>query len=95
MTVREKVEMAQGEEAILYKKIAYHEDISKFGKLGIWILSCLGLEDIELEDLIGDIPGTTRKTESDLSEEEKELLQFAKENGLKYKITSQGLKISN
>lgn len=84
--------MAQGENAILFKQIAYHEDISKFGKLGLWILSALGNDKIQLEDLIGDIPGTT-KTENDLSQEEKELLQFAKENGLKYKITSQGLKI--
>ena len=34
--------MAQGEDAILFKKIAYHEDISKFGKLGLWILTTLG-----------------------------------------------------
>ena len=87
--------MCSGKDAILFKKIAYHEDISKFGKLGIWILTALGMKDIELEDLIGDIPGTTRKTENNLNEEEKELLQFAKDNGLKYKITSQGLKISN
>lgn len=87
--------MEQGEDAILFKKIAYYEDISKFGKLGLWILSALGAKDIELEELIGDIPGTTRKTENNLNEEEKELLQFAKDNGLKYKITSQGLKISN
>ena len=85
--------MAQGEDAILFKKIAYHEDISKFGKLGLWILTTLGgMKNLQLEDLIGDIPGPT-KTENDLSQEEKELLQFAKENGLKYKITSQGLKI--
>ena len=84
--------MAQGENAILFKQIAYHEDISKFGKLGLWILSALGNDKIQLEDLIGDIPGTI-KTENNLSEEEKELMVFAKENGLKYKITSQGLKI--
>ena len=86
--------MAQGENAILFKRIAYHEDISKFGKLGLWILTTIGgMKNLELEDLIGDIPGATIKTETNLTEEEKELLQCAKENGLKYKIPSQGLKI--
>lgn len=86
--------MLQGENAILFKQIEYHEDISKFGKLGLWILTTIGgMKDIELEDLIGDIPGSTVKNENNLNEEEKELLQFAKENGLKHKITSQGLNI--
>lgn len=86
--------MAQGEYAILFKNIAYYEDLSKFGKLGQWILSMLCEEEIELEQLIGEMPGTD-KIKKELTEEEKELIQLAKSTGLKYKITSQGVKITS
>lgn len=86
--------MAQGEDAILFKNIAYYEDLSKFGKLGQWILSMLCKEEIELDQLIGEMPGTD-KIKKELTEEEEELIQLAKSTGLKYKITSQGVKITS
>lgn len=86
--------MAQGEDAILFKNIAYYEDMSKFGKLGQWILSMLCKEEIELDQLIGEMPGTD-KIKKELTEEEEELIQLAKSTGLKYKITSQGVKITS
>lgn len=86
--------MSQSEDAVLYKKIAYHEDLSKFAKLGQWIIKILCGEDIELDQLIGDIPGI-EKIKKELTEEEKELIELAKEAGLKYKITSQGVKITS
>lgn len=84
--------MAQGEDAILFKRISYHEDLTKFAKLGMWVLTALGAKDLTIEDLIGDIPGLEKK-EKDLTQEEKELIELAKQTGLKYKITSQGVKI--
>lgn len=84
--------MAQSEDAILFKRISYHEDLTKFAKLGMWVLTALGAKDLTIEDLIGDIPGLEKK-EKDLTQEEKELIELAKQTGLKYKITSQGVKI--
>lgn len=84
--------MCSGKDAILFKKLEYHEDFTKFGKLGLWILTALGAEDLTIEDLIGDIPGLEKK-EKDLTQEEKELIELAKQTGLKYKITFQGVKI--
>lgn len=84
--------MAQGEDAIFFKRISYHEDLTKFAKLGMWVLTALGAKDLTIEDLIGDIPGLEKK-EKDLTQEEKELIELAKQTGLKYKITFQGVKI--
>lgn len=84
--------MCSSEDAILFKKIAYHEDLTKFAKLGMWVLMALGAKDLTIEDLIGDIPGLEKK-EKDLTQEEKELIELAKQTGLKYKITFQGVKI--
>ena len=87
----EKYQMLYGEDAILSKKMNYYEDMTKYGQLGLWILTSLGTKDVKLEDLIGDIPNKQEKRE--LTEEEKDLIKFAKENGLKYKITSKGVEI--
>lgn len=83
--------MESGEDATLYKKNNYYEDMTKFGQLGLWILTSMGAKDIALEDLIGDIP--TNKTKIELTEEEKELIDIAKQTGLRYKITPNGVKI--
>lgn len=83
--------MESGEDATLYKKNNYYEDMTKFGQLGLWILTSMGAKDIALEDLIGDIP--TNKIKTELTEEEKELIEISKQTGLKYKITSNGVKI--
>lgn len=83
--------MESGEDAILYKKNNYYEDMTKFGQLGLWILTSMGAKDIALEDLIGDIP--TNKIKTELTEEEKELIEISKQTGLKYKITPNGVKI--
>lgn len=83
--------MESGEDATLYKKNNYYEDMTKFGQLGLWILTTMGAKDIALEDLIGDIP--TNKIKTELTEEEKELIEISKQTGLKYKITPNGVKI--
>lgn len=83
--------MESGEDATLYKKNNYYEDMTKFGQLGLWILTSMGAKDIALEDLIGDIP--TNKIKTELTEEEKELIEISKQAGLKYKITPNGVKI--
>ncbi len=83
--------MESGEDATLYKKNNYYEDMTKFGQLGLWILTSMGAKDIALEDLIGDIP--TNKIKTELTEEEKELIEISKQTGLKYKITPNGVKI--
>ena len=92
----EKYQMLYSEDAILSKKIKYYEDMTKFGQLGLWILTAIGGKEaskIKLEDLIGDVPTKDRKIE--LTKEEEDLIKFAKENGLKYKITPQGVKITS
>lgn len=83
--------MESGEDATLYKKNNYYEDMTKFGQLGLWILTSMGAKDIALEDLIGDI--LTNKIKTELTEEEKELIEISKQTGLKYKITPNGVKI--
>ena len=91
LTMYEKYQMLHGEDAILSKEMTYYEEMTKYGQLGLWILTSLGTKDVKLEDLIGDIPNKQEKRE--LTEEEKDLIKFAKENGLKYKITSKGVEI--
>ena len=78
--------------AVYIKQVEYYEDMSKFAKLGLWIIQCLGGDIEDIESLIGEYP--TLQIKRELAEDELELIEFAKENGLKYKITNNGIKIS-
>lgn len=78
--------------AVYVKQMNYYEDMSKFAKLGMWIIQCLGGEIEDIETLIGEAPNMESKRE--LTKEDLELIEFAENNGLNYKITSKGIKIS-
>ena len=92
LTVREKFEMFNSDIAVYVKQVNYYEDMSKFAKLGLWIIQCLGGDIDDIESLIGEYPTLQNKRE--LTQDDLELIEFAKQNGLKYKITNTGIKIS-
>ena len=78
--------------AVYIKQVNYYEDMSKFAKLGLWIIQCLGGDIDNIESLIGEYPVLESKRK--LTEDDLELIEFAKSNGLKYKITNTGIKIN-
>ena len=84
--------MFNSDVAVYVKQMNYYEDMSKFAKLGLWIIQCLGGDIEDIETLIGEAPSMDDKRE--LTEEDLELIEFAKENGFNYKVTSKGIKIS-
>ena len=84
--------MFNSDVAVYVKQMNYYEDMSKFAKLGLWIIQCLGGDIEDIETLIGEAPSLNNKRE--LNEEDLELIEFAKENGFNYKVTSKGIKIS-
>lgn len=84
--------MFNSDVAVYVKQMNYYEDMSKFAKLGLWIIQCLGGDIEDIETLIGEAPSLNDKRE--LTEEDLELIEFAKENGFSYKVTSKGIKIS-
>lgn len=84
--------MFNSDVAVYVKQMNYYEDMSKFAKLGLWIIQCLGGDIEDIETLIGEAPSMDNKRQ--LTEEDLELIEFAKENGFTYKITSKGIKIS-
>lgn len=77
-----------------YNKKTYHEDLSKYANLGIWILNGIGGAEIEtIEELIGEYPNIDDDVERNLNETDLEMIELAKELGLNYKITSNGIKL--
>ncbi len=84
--------MFNSDVAVYVKQMNYYEDMSKFAKLGLWIIQCLGGDIEDIETLIGEAPSMDNKRQ--LTEEDLELIEFAKENGFNYKVTSKGIKIS-
>ena len=78
--------------AMYSKQMEYYLDMSKFAKLGLWIIQCLGGDIDDIESLIGEAP--SMQSERKLTEEDLELIEFAKKNGFNYKITNSGIKIS-
>ncbi len=88
--------MYNGDIAVYLKKIDYYLDISKFAKLGLWIAQLLGseIDDAQefIESLIGEVP--TLQENRKLTEDDLELIEFAKKNNLNYKITNKGIKIT-
>ena len=77
--------------AIHAKEMEYYLELSKFGKLGAWILNGLGADIDRLEDLIGEAP--ILKSKRKLTEEDLEIIEMAKELNLTYTITNNGVKI--
>lgn len=78
--------------AVYVKQVNYYEDMSKFARLGLWIIQCLGGDIDDIESLIGEYP--TLQIKRELTEDDLEIIEFAENNGLNYKITSKGIKIS-
>lgn len=83
--------MFNSNKAVYMKELNYYEDMTKFGKLGAWILNALGAEIDDLSDLIGDMPSI--KSNRELNEADYELIRFAKNNNLDYTITEKGIKL--
>ncbi len=77
--------------AVHAKEMEYYLELSKFAKLGAWILNGLGADIDRLEDLIGEAP--VLKSERKLTEEDLEIIEMAKELNLTYTITNNGVKI--
>ena len=80
--------------AVYFKQVNYYEDMSKFAKLGLWIIQCLGGDVDDIESLIGEYPILHNNNKRELTQDDLELIELAKQNGLKYKITNTGIKIS-
>ena len=78
-----------------YNRKAYYEDMSKFANLGIWILNGLGAEIDNIEKLIGEYPQLKEAKEvvRELTEEDKNWIEFAKASGQKYTITESGIRL--
>ena len=64
--------------------------MTKFANLGIWVLNGLGANIDNIEDLIGQYPQLDQVKEvvRELTEEEKNWIEFAKSSGKKYTITN-------
>ena len=78
-----------------YNKKMYYEDITKFANLGMWILNGLGADIDNIEDLIGEYPQLEEVKEvvRELTEEDKNWIEFAKASGQKYTITESGIRL--
>ncbi len=79
-------------------EIKYYEDMTKYAKLGSWVINSLGGDIKELSELIGEVPSIYSEVQQDqvdreLTENDKSWIKFAKDNGLEYKITKDGIKI--
>ena len=76
-------------------KKTYYEDMTKFANLGMWILNGLGADIDNIEDLIGECPQLEEAKEvvRELTEEDKNWIEFAKASGQKYTITENGIRL--
>ena len=82
--------MGNSDIAVYYKELNYYEDMTKFAKLAIWLA---GDEQTKVCDLIGNYPTLNKQEKRELNQQDEEIINFAKENGLKYKVTNKGVKI--
>ena len=78
-----------------YNKKMYYEDMTKFANLGMWILNGLGADIDNIEKLIGEYPQLEEVKEvvRELTEEDKNWIEFAKASGQKYTITESGIRL--
>ena len=78
-----------------YNKKMYYEDMTKFANLGMWILNGLGADIDNIEKLIGECPQLEEAKEvvRELTEEDKNWIEFAKASGQKYTITESGIRL--
>ena len=69
--------------------------MAKYANLGIWLLNGLGADISNVEDLIGKYPSINIEKEviRELTEEEKNWIEFAKSSGKKYTITKDGIRL--
>ena len=78
-----------------YNKKEYYEDMTKFAKLGMWILNGLGADIDNIDKLIGEYPQLeeVREVVRELTEEDKNWIEFAKASGQKSAITESGIRL--
>ena len=78
-----------------YNDKLYYEDMSKFARLGQWVLNGLGADINDIEDLIGEYPklNNIKEVVRELTEDEEMWVEFAKANGKKYTITDEGIRL--
>lgn len=75
-------------------QVKYYEDLTKFATLGLFVLNALGADLNNIEDLIGEYPMMEEASENrELDEDDLELIEMCNNLGLKYKITTKGIKI--
>ena len=82
-------------------EVKYYEDMTKYAKLGSWVINSLGGDIKELSELIGEAPNIysevqvqeKEQIERELTESDKSWIAFAENNGLEYKITKDGIRI--
>jgi hypothetical protein len=69
--------------------------MTKFANLGMWVLNGLGANIDNVEDLIGQYPvfKEVKEVVRELTEEDKNWIEFAKSSGKKYTITSDGIRL--
>ena len=56
LTTRELNSIVKSSFLIFYNDKLYYEDMSKFARLGQWVLNGLGADINDIEDLIGEYP---------------------------------------
>ena len=78
-----------------YNEKTHYEDMAKYANLGIWVLNGLGANIDNIEDLIGKYPtmNNVKEVIRELTEEEKNWIEFAKSSGKKYTITNDGIRL--
>lgn len=69
--------------------------MSKFARLGQWVLNGLGANIDNIEALIGEYPkyNNTKEVIRELTEDEEKWIEFAKSTGREYTITENGIRL--
>ena len=95
MTTRELNAIVKSNFLKFYNDKLYYEDMSKFARLGQWVLNGLGADINGIEDLIGEYPklNNIKEVVRELTEDEKMWVEFAKANGKEYTITEDGIRL--
>ena len=95
LTTRELNSIVKSNFLKFYNDKLYYEDMSKFARLGQWVLNGLGADINDIEDLIGEYPklNNIKEVVRELTEDEKMWVEFAKASGKKYTITDEGIRL--
>ena len=95
LTTRELNAIVKSSFLKFYNNKLYYEDMSKFARLGQWVLNGLGADIDNIEDLIGKYPvfENVKEVIRELTEEDKTWIEFAKKSGKEYTITEEGIRL--